>query len=154
MRTICIIAVMAAVGLMCGCDEKPAPLPDGSVTSDAVHDAERQREFIKVWRYQVTPEVEMRATSTLKPWLSKCDKWSCDHFAVQFDDELRQRDGAWVYFDCDKVAEKIIDRDLVSKVETACAAIHATHATARDYWIANNDPSEFTDSNGRIWKRQ
>jgi hypothetical protein len=147
MKFIGLIVLLAVFG----CGRKMPILPNGTVTSDAVHDDDRNRDFIKVWHYDVTSEVQINVTSTLKPWLSKCDWLTCPSYALGFDDKLKQMDGKWVDFDCDNVAEKIIDRDLVSKVQDACRSVHSI---ARDYWEHNNDPSEFTDKDGRVWKRQ
>lgn len=142
-----LVAVMAASG----CHKPPAPPPVGTLTSDAVTDQVANRSFFKTWHLQITPEVQMNVTSELTPWLEKCDSSSCGEFALGFSDELKQRDGKWVNFDCDNVAEKIIDRDLVPKVETACSSVHEI---AKMYWIKHNDPTEFTDDKGRVWKRQ
>jgi hypothetical protein len=149
MRKLAIVLLVMCVCM--GCGSKVAPLPVGSVSSDAVHDDDKYRNFVKVWTYQVTPEVQMSVRSSLQPWLSKCDWMGCGSRALSFSDELIQSDGKSVDFDCDDVADKIIDRDLVPKVEVACASVHAT---AIAYWKGNNDPSEFTDKDGHVWRRQ
>lgn len=146
-----LAGALILLAMVAGCRSKAADLPAGSVTSDAVHDDDKYRNFVKVWHYQVTDEVAMNVTTKLRPWLSKCDSISCPSYTLSFSDELKQRDGNWVLFDCEKVAEKIIDRDLVAKVEAACVSIHSTATT---YWKGNNDPSEFMDDAGRTWKRQ
>jgi len=135
---------------MAGCGRRPV-LPVGALTSDAVTDEYSYRNFTKVWHYQVDSDTQMNIRSTYSPWLSKCTVFSCDELALQFTDELKQNDGKLVKFECNAVADKIIDRNLVSKVQKACNAIHST---AKDYWMVNNNPSEFTDNNGRIRQRQ
>jgi hypothetical protein len=147
MRRISLIVLLVVVG----CGSKMQILPNRTITSDVVHDDDDKRNFIKEWHYQVTPAVQMNVTSKLQPWLEKCDSWSCSPYALTFSDKLKQNDGNWILFDCDNVAEKIIDRDLVLKVEDACKTVHSA---ATDYWKSNNDPSEFTDASGRVWKRQ
>lgn len=126
-------------------------VPSGTMTSDAVTDDESHRNFVKVWHFRVTSEVQMTVTSTLRPWLERCDLMGCGYMALSFDDELKQVDGKRVSFDCENVAEKILDRGLVPAVESACVRVHDE---AISYWKANNDPKEFTDSDGFLWRRQ
>jgi len=147
MRKLLVLAVALSIA---GC-KSPAPLAPGTLTSDAVTDTNKYRDFDKVYHFQITSEVQMNVTSELTPWLQKCDFFGCGRYALTFSDELKQRDGKWIIFDCDDVAEKIIDRDLVPKVESACKSIHAI---ATEFWRQNNDPNEFTDRDGRIWRRQ
>lgn len=152
MKTATIGAIFIAVALaISGCRKQQLHVLPGTLTSDAVTDGVSNRDFLKTWHLQVTPEVQMNVTTTLTPWLKKCDSHSCGAFALSFSDQLNQRDGKWVVFDCDNVAEKIIDRDLVPKVEAACSSVHEI---AKEYWKKHNDPGEFTDEKGRVWKRQ
>ncbi len=145
-----IMATFAVGLLVAGCQTHP-PVVIGELTSSAVTIDDTSVDFIKVWHLQVSSDVQLNITSTLQPSLEKCDWTGCGHFALHFADELKQKDGKWVEFDCDNVAEKIIDRDLVPKVEDACRSVHAT---AIEYWKRNNDPNEFTAKDGRVWKRQ
>jgi hypothetical protein len=151
-RTLILIGTTGLVTLrVISCAHHSAQPPVGILTSDPIHDDDSRRDFTKTWHYQVTPEVLMDTATELMPWLAKCDSLGCDETALSFSDQLIQRDGRQIGFDCNNVADKIIDRDLVPKVEAACKMVHAA-ATA--YWKGNNDPSEFTDSAGKVWKRQ
>lgn len=144
--------LLLAVLFVSGCEKEkkaaspvtpPVTQPAGVLTSDAVMDDDMLRDFIKVWHLQVTPDVQMNVTSKVEPWLALN--------VVAFSDELRQGDGKWVEFDCGAVADKIIVRDLVPKVEVACKSVHQI---ATDYWKKTGVPMEFTDHEGRVWRRQ
>ena len=152
MKTLAVFlfAALLVAGCKTGGKNAPESVAVGSVTSDAVTDDGLQRDFVKVWHYQVTPEVEMLVKARLTPWMEKCDSAGCGPFALTFIDELKQKDGEWVMFECDNPADKIIDHDLVRKLAAPCRTIHET-ATA--YWKANNDPSEFIDLDGKVWRR-
>lgn len=146
-----VLFVLPFALVLAGCATRPLG-PPGAITASEVTNDKVYIDWYKTWHMQLTDEVQMNMHTTLQPWLEKCSTWTgCGSFALEFSYELKQRNDAWVVFDCDNVADKIIDRDLVPKVQAACKILHAT---ATEYWVNNNDPSQFTDSDGRIWHRQ
>lgn len=62
--------------------------------------------------------------------------------------EITQRDGRWVLFDPEQVADKVLDRDLVPLIEALVAQVDRM-----DREFMNSRPSEFVDENGTIWRR-
>jgi hypothetical protein len=62
--------------------------------------------------------------------------------------ELDQPDGKWVFFDIDRPAEKIIDRDLVPSVIAACKKVRDM-----DRKFLADGPKEITDAYGHKWTR-
>jgi hypothetical protein len=61
---------------------------------------------------------------------------------------LRQHNGAYVFFDPERVADKIIDPVLVPLVEIASNTI-----LAMDKEYMDSKPNTFTDENGNKWCR-
>lgn len=62
--------------------------------------------------------------------------------------ELTQRDGKWVLFDPERVAEKILDPALVPKINARVKEIFSL-----DRAFMHNQPGEFTDETGAVWRR-
>lgn len=62
--------------------------------------------------------------------------------------ELTQRNGKWVLFDPDRVAEKILDPVLVPKINERIREIFALDRAFR-----HNNPGQFTDEAGTVWQR-
>lgn len=62
--------------------------------------------------------------------------------------ELRQPGGRWVFFDPERVADKILDPLLVPLVEAACA-----EAIRLDREFIRSRPAEFVDEDGTTWRR-
>lgn len=62
--------------------------------------------------------------------------------------EITQRDGKWVLFDPERVADKVLDRDLVPLIEALVAQVDRM-----DREFMNSRPSEFVDENGTLWRR-
>lgn len=62
--------------------------------------------------------------------------------------EIQQPGGKWILFDLANVADKIIDRDLVPKVERIARQI-----IAMDAEFCRNLPNEYIDSTGAHWVR-
>jgi hypothetical protein len=69
---------------------------------------------------------------------------------IEFSDEISHPGGAWVLFDCDSVADKIIDRNVVGEVAFECKVLHED---AMNFW-KNTPPTEFVDDQGRKWRRE
>lgn len=62
--------------------------------------------------------------------------------------ELTQRDGKWILFDPERIAEKILDPNLVPQIERLVAEIFRLD---RDFM--HNRPGEYMDENGETWQR-
>lgn len=62
--------------------------------------------------------------------------------------ELTQPNGSGVFFDPDRIADKILDPLLVPIVEKYCQEIKRM-----DEDFISSKPKEFTDKNGTTWKR-
>lgn len=63
--------------------------------------------------------------------------------------KLTQPNGNMIYFDPDKIAEKIIDHDLVPLVQAAVGQIYELDAPYRE----NGGPTEFVDEKGAVWRK-
>ena len=98
-----IFVAVAALLLFSGCRHEVAPT-SGTLSSEAITDGDGNRDFIKIYHFQVTNEVEMNVTSTLTPWLDKCSWYGCGRYALRFDDQLKQRDDKSGVFDRDNVS--------------------------------------------------
>jgi hypothetical protein len=85
--------------------------------------------------------VRLNADVTMKIQI----KWSADYLYKS--GELDQTDGKWVLFDPESPADKILDRELLPSVEQRCRQI-----LQMDNEFRNSEPSEFTDTRGRVWK--
>ncbi len=66
-----------------------------------------------------------------------------------FSGELTQPNGRWILFDPEAIADKIIDPLLVPLVQG-----FVDQALKLDREFLASDPVEFTDENGRRWRRQ
>lgn len=62
--------------------------------------------------------------------------------------ELDQSNGKWVLFDAKSPADKILDRELLPKVQQYCAEL-----LRRDKEYMDSKPDRFKDRNGQIWQR-
>lgn len=62
--------------------------------------------------------------------------------------ELTQRGGRWVLFEPERVADKIIDRELSPLVQDFCDEVSKLD---KEYMRSN--PSEFTDTRGNTWRK-
>ena len=150
-----LIMGLAMVAALSGCDKRQTAPPDASLTtpvnaswSDAVTTDQVFINYIKTWHMQMTPSISLSVKSTYEPWLTTdCDTYCSFVFTLQQGDDAKK----WVVFDCDAVAEKILQQELVSVAQKDCSLLRDE---ARRYWKDNSDPSEYTDPNGRVWKRQ
>lgn len=62
--------------------------------------------------------------------------------------QVTQANGRWVLFDVRRVADKIIDRELLPMVQAASREILAMDAA-----FVANEPRQFRDSRGVTWQR-
>lgn len=63
--------------------------------------------------------------------------------------ELTQPNGRWVLFDPERVADRIIDRDLVTLVERCVAQIYEL-----DRQFMATERLRFVDKSGAVWERK
>lgn len=85
----------------------------------------------------------LRIFSESRPWLVG---------DVTFVDSMQQKPGGeWIDFDCDHIADRIIDKALVAEITPLCSQ---GHSMALDYWKQQGyTPDTFTDSEGNTWIR-
>ena len=121
-----------------------------SITSTSIS-GDLMIDFTTIWYYQITPDVTLKVTSEVRRRLDRYTKSNYNEFVLLFTDEIEQNNEDWVTFDCDNVPEKIINPNLIDKTKEACKIIHSM---ATNFWIAHSDPTEFTDTQGRIWQTQ
>jgi hypothetical protein len=69
--------------------------------------------------------------------------------SISYTGELTQPDRRWVFFDPERVADKIIDRDLVPVVQSFCFNILAMDKE----WRASSFSNEFIDEDNVRWIR-
>lgn len=141
--------ILLVASFIVGCHSAPpVNVPTGAQWSDATTIDDQHIDFIKEFHMQVKSDISMTVTSTYHPWIDHdCATYCSFTFEMEQGDDSKK----WVTFDCDAVAEKIIQNDLVLIAEGDCALLRRE---AIDYWKENADPSDFTDSQGRVWKRQ
>ncbi len=144
---------LLSIVLLAGCagkkDTSKPQIPTETITSSGTT-LQGYPDFARSWTAQLSEHRTIKVTSTAKPWL----KDSFDDYAlsISFDDELEQADGRWVIFDCNNIADKIIDARLVEEIRPYCVLLHKT---AVDYWKAHDYiPDSFTDSTGTVWRRE
>lgn len=71
---------------------------------------------------------------------------------LDWNDTLTQPNGATVNFDCDNIADKIIQKELVKEITPLCKE---GTKTLEAYWKSMNyTPKQFTDNEGNVWVRQ
>lgn len=92
-------------------------------------------------------EEEIKPGITLRTTARQTGYTSLYPDGVEFSDELRQSDGRTVDFDCDKVADKILDRDLVPPVQQQCRVLHEVGLE-----FFKTVVTEFVDDRGRTWQ--
>jgi hypothetical protein len=63
--------------------------------------------------------------------------------------QIRQENGSWVTFDVERIADKILDRQLVPLVQDAVKEILRMDAD-----FIKSNPSEFVDETGQRWLKQ
>jgi hypothetical protein len=141
MKRLSLILVLC---LLVGCRTSIKPQqPEGSVSTDPIH-SDSDITLVRTYHVQLSQGRMLIVTAKQTHYHSLYPG------GVEFGDELTQSDGNDVFFDCDHVADKILDRDLVPEVERWCAF---THKDGLYYW-ENTPPAEFTDSDGIHWKKE
>lgn len=141
---------LLSIVLLVGCEKKaPVPqIPVGTVTESNVT-LQGEPDFEKSWTAQLSEHRTIKVTSVALPWMG--DDFDNYSHSIRFSDRLEQANGNWVDFDCNNIADKIIDARLVEEIRPYCASLHAT---AKDYWKSRHyAPDTFTDSTGAVWQR-
>ena len=142
-------AVLAALLVLTGCTRPViqvvsvahvADLPQG-----AIHQVGMPTEYVELhlhYQEEIKPGIVLDSESQQTTFIALVEN------GVAFNDSLTQTGGQRVDFDCDHVADKILDRDLVPIVQRECKSIHEV---AVDVWM-HHPPKEFLDDKGRIWR--
>lgn len=133
------------LALIAGCS-KPVPPVDLAVKPDfTVAEATSDMlAFHVVYTRNLTNNRALKITATSNAYLGQ------DAF-VSFQDSLLQTNGKWAIFDCENIAERVIDTDLVSEITPLCVE---GHALGKEYWEKRNyAPDEFVDTTGVHWKK-
>lgn len=127
------LSFFALVGLA-GCHPKSQTQYEGNISVTDMHPEppEFRRKYKTVVGDGFVVEVELRSWS-----LGRLDSST-----------LTQKNGKYIFFDADRVADKIIDRELYPLVQ---AAVDEILILDRKF-IASN-PSEFTDEKGAVWRK-
>lgn len=142
--------LMLCLALLVGCSKpappalQPAPQPQpGFTTSEP--SLKQDPTFVVTFSAPLSQGRSIKITARSMPWLRQYDLGD----EVEFEDEVRQADGKWVVFDCDAIADRIIDLDLVKELRSYCKI---GHEMAKDYWKKRDySPDEFVDSTGQKW---
>src|ERR1700722_219582 len=140
---IFILSVLVLAG--CSSAPKPVPAPLGSVSQSGITDDARYRRFLTTYTVQISAGRQLLVTVKSNPWLAG------ESNKVSFSDELLQGDGKRVLFDCENIADKIIDAALVQEIAPICPVIHNRGIA---FWKSlNYRPTEFTDTEGIRWQQ-
>lgn len=136
--------VSFAACLLAGCKgPQPAPLATPSdVRESGITLVDSTLLFVKSWSVTLSNGRVLKVTAMLTPWMSLYEG------GVEFNDQVSQSDGNWIVFDCDNIADKIIEPGLVTQLAQWCPTLHSAAMT---YWKANGPPAYFTDNSGRTW---
>jgi hypothetical protein len=120
----------------------------GRVWEDATTTDASYMSFIKTFHAQIEPGVALEVEAEYRPWLdADCDSYCSFTFTLRQGQDAKK----WVIFDCDAVADKILQEQLVPIVSKDCILLRDM---GKKYWKANPDPAEYTDAKGKVWKRQ
>ena len=136
-----VILALACVPVLVGCKSKPpthAPTLPSAVQEGPTLSFEGLA-FKKTYTVGLTNERVLTVNSVLLDFDTDNPSYSAS---------VTQADGKSIDFDCDKIADKIIEPGLISQLTQWCQTIHAS---AEAYWKANNPPPSFTDDKGRVW---
>lgn len=140
MKQRMIVMLVLVAGLV-GCEPPKPPIPLHGISQSGIT-VDQYLSFKTTYTMPLTDGRTLKVDSLSEPWLSD---------TIDFSDQLQQADGRWVIFDCDNIADKIIDHSLVTEVTPYCANIHET---AKLFWEERNyTPDEFMDRQGVVWKK-
>lgn len=94
------------------------------------------------------PEVKLRYKTALRDGitLTVTTRYSSITERVSYDGELVQKDGRWVFFDPEKPADRILDKDLLPEIDQACAYIIGIDTHSRHTMV-----DSYTDKTGTTW---
>lgn len=145
-----ILAASALTVLSLGCSKKeephPSVIPDTKFSMSSVQSGDFTDYNVTLTR-PLSQQRTLIIVASVKPWL---DRIGGDP-NVYFSDMLKQDDDKSISFDCDAIAEKIIDTNLVEEITPLCKW---GHDKANQYWKGlDYQPNEFTDSLGTRWKK-
>lgn len=142
MKALSVLVVLMLIGVTAGCN-KPASTALHNVSQSGTR-IEQYQTFSTTFTVPLSQQRRLIVTSVSKPWL--------EHGYLSFDDGLIQRDGKHVSFDCDNIADKIIDANLVVEITPICSAVHKQ---VKAFWKQHDYvPDEFMDSTGQKWRKK
>lgn len=123
------------ISLLAGCTQQEAPtMVDGVEVRDVPQDPPAfERVYVESISDNVTVRITMKSYS-----FGRSDRFG----------ELQQSDGKYVLFNIGRVAEKIIQAELVPHVERA-----VQHVLALDAAYMKSKPASFVDVHGTRWVR-
>ena len=135
-----------ALGLLvlCGCSEPT--IPAGSIQQGGIVIADEYIDYQTTFTVGLSSGRTLIATSRVFPWLHD---FTFDAISTSY--ELTQPGDKYVFFDCENIADKIIDANLVKEIQPYCDTIPGR---AKDFWKSvSYSPTEFTDQQGNQWKK-
>lgn len=140
MKILTVLLLLPIVG----CAKKPAThIPTGIISQSGVSIRDPLFSFRTTYTVNLSRGRTMVVESSSSPWDST-DKLS-------FSDTLRQADHKEIVFDCDRIADVIIDADLVKEITPYCFVVHAQ---AKEFWEQHGySPDEMVDYTGTHWKK-
>lgn len=137
-----------------GCESKPPATPpvqiqSGFSTSEPAFSG--YLDFKVDFTHPLSAGRTLKIASESRPWWLVYDN-DDEYRKVSFTDSMLQKpNGEWIVFDCNRIADRIIDKALVIEITPLCTE---GHKLSLDYWKQHNyTPDEFTDSQGVKWVR-
>jgi hypothetical protein len=132
-----LVSALAFFGFGCS-EERPAPTP-APIQTEGIQIIDGPNDKPKFARTYIAA-VGNGFTIKIKRYDSTYRRFDMS--------ELDQVGGKWILFDADRVADKIIDRDLYPLVQAKVDAI-----LALDKAYIDSKPDEFTDESGVTWRK-
>lgn len=132
-----------------GCKPTPTKLPAATALHGVSMSEPVSRgytDYFVTFTVSLSGDRMLTSQAEVRPWLYPDDPH------VFFSDKMTQADGKEVEFDCDAIADKIIDGALVAEITPICPQLHAKGDA---YWNSvGYMPRYFTDSTGTVWTRR
>jgi hypothetical protein len=130
--------LLSIIGFVLGCRHETIPV--GKVI-DTTYAALDTTSFIIQYKVGLSQDRILTVFSMSSPWLGN---------SLSNGAELEQSDGRKVDFDCDKIADKIIDANLVKEITPYCAVLSER---GKKYWEDHDYTPDEYESHGIKWKR-
>lgn len=148
MRNALAIVLCVCCALLSGCDKKETPAPQPIAIVYGIQQSEVTFRGLPTYVMTLSLNIShgriLKVESRSKPWSYLPN--------VEYVDSIKQADGQWVIFDCENIAERIIQPELISEIAPDCVSMHSQ---ADQFWKATGySPSEFVDEQGIHWIRK